>query len=59
MSIFLITTFKIKVPPVFDFGHFFMSIFEKPRKVLKKALVLEDPDHNALIFIFLRKKVLR
>ncbi len=35
-----------KVFLVFDFGHFFLSIFEKPKKVLKKGFVLSVSEHN-------------
>lgn len=50
---FSVIKFFQKVEWVFDFGHFFMSIFEKPKKVLKKTLFSDVSDHNALIFIFL------
>ncbi len=36
-----------------------MSKIENPKKVLKKTLVVEVSDHNALIFKKMRKKVLR
>ena len=36
-----------------------MSKIENPKKVLKKTLVVEVSDHNALNFKKMRKKMLR
>jgi hypothetical protein len=44
----VVTTFKKKVPLVFENGQKKMSKFEKPKKVLKKTLVVELSEHNAL-----------
>ena len=50
---FSVTHFFQKVKRKFNFGHLFLSIFENPKKVLKKTLEFEVLDHNALIFSFL------
>jgi hypothetical protein len=36
-GIFEVTIFFQKVFWVFDFGHFFLSVFEKPKLFLKKT----------------------
>jgi len=45
---FSITNFFQKVFWVFDFGHLFLSIFENPKKVLKKGVAKTNCDENDL-----------
>jgi hypothetical protein len=44
---FSVSTFKKKVPLVFENGQKKMSKIEKPKKVLKKTLVVEVSYQNA------------
>ena len=54
-KISIIKTFQ-KVEWVFENGQKKMSKIEKSKKVLKKGIVLEVSEHNALIFSFWRQK---
>jgi hypothetical protein len=47
MALFSVTKNFQKVNWVFDFGHFFLSIFEKSKKVSKKTLAKQGCYENA------------